>query len=305
MQLTPLTGRFVVPTRYAPASVIALVIATMLAVFALDRITGAAPVQHLYYVPVILAGFRFQMRGGVLAGLSAIVLYHLANPHLLTIRYRESDLLQIVLFLAVGVVAARLSRDANRLHLLAMTDDLTGLHNLRSFEGHLATMVRAAREGRTPVTLLSLDVDHLKALNDQYGHATGAEAVRTVGQLIAERLPPEATACRYGGDEFVIAVPHGGLSAGLQLADDLCSAVRSSAPVLAGRAFAAGTLSISVGVASGEFSSRGEHDDLARRDREDGEALFGEADAALYRAKANGRNQAVAEPSPVRHAWRL
>jgi GGDEF domain-containing protein len=61
--------------------------------------------------------------------------------------------------------------------------------------------------------------------------------------------------------------------------------------MLAGRAFAAGTLSISVGVTSAAFHPGGGPDDLARRDREDSEALFGEADAALYRAKANGRNQ--------------
>jgi diguanylate cyclase (GGDEF)-like protein len=240
---------------------------------------------------VILAGFRFQMRGGLLAGLSAIVLYHLANPHLLTIRYRESDVLQIVLFLAVGVISARMSRDANRLQMLAATDDLTGLHNLRSFEGQLATMVRAARERRTRLALLVLDVDHLKALNDRYGHVTGAEAVRGIGHLIAERLSPEAVACRYGGDEFVIAVPHGGVPGGQQLADDLRRAVRDWAPVLAGRAFAAGTLSISVGVASAVFHPGDGPGDLARRDREDGEALFAEADAALYRAKTNGRDQ--------------
>ena len=291
MQLTPATDRFVVPNGGAPAWVVAIVIVTMLAVFALDRITGAAPVQHLYYLPVILAGFRFQMRGGVVGGLSAIVLYHLANPHLLTIRYGESDLLQVLLFLAVGVISARMSRDANRLRMLATTDDLTGLHNLRSFEGHLARIVRAARDRRVGVALLVLDVDHLKALNDRYGHVTGAEAVRAVGHAIAARLPREAVACRYGGDEFVIAVPLGGLPGAWQFADDLRRAVRECAPVLAGRAFAAGTLSISIGVASAVFDAAGGTDDLARRDREDGEALFAEADAALYRAKANGRNQ--------------
>ena len=274
MQLTPANDRFVLPTQYSPVGVAGVVTATMLAVFALDRITGAAPVQHLYYLPVILAGFRFQLRGALIAGFSAIVLYHLANPHLLTIRYGESDLLQIALFLAVGVISARLSRDASRLRALAATDDLTGLHNLRSFEGHLARMVRAARERQTRVALLILDVDHLKALNDRYGHMTGAEAVRAVGHLIAERLPPAAVACRYGGDEFVIAVPDGGLPAAQQLADDLRRAVRECAPLLAGRRFDAGTLSISVGVTSAAFHAGGGPDELARRDREEGEALL-------------------------------
>jgi len=65
----------------------ALVGGALLLVFGLDRATDAAPVQHLYYVPIILAGFTLAMRGGVMAALASIVLYHLANPRLLTFRY--------------------------------------------------------------------------------------------------------------------------------------------------------------------------------------------------------------------------
>src|SRR5258705_6552404 len=101
-------GRLAVPAP-PPAWTAALVIGTLLVIFGVDRATDAAPVQHLYYLPIILAGFRFRMRGGVAAALSAIVLYHLANPHLLTFRYGESDLLEIVLFLAVGIVTAKLT----------------------------------------------------------------------------------------------------------------------------------------------------------------------------------------------------
>src|SRR5258708_12491789 len=152
-------------------------------------------------------------------------------------------------------------------------------------------MVRTAGERGTRLALLVLDVDRLKALNDRHGHVTGAEAVRTVGHLIAERLPPEAVACRYGGDEFVIAVPEGGLPGGQQLAEDLRRTVLNCAPVLAGRAFDAGTLSISVGVASAAFAPDADPGDRAGGERADGEALFTEADAALYRAKANGPTQ--------------
>jgi hypothetical protein len=73
-------------------------------VFGLDRATGSTPVQHLYYLPIIVAGIGFGMPGGIVSALSAIVLYHAANPHLLTFRYGESDLVHIVLFLVVGAV---------------------------------------------------------------------------------------------------------------------------------------------------------------------------------------------------------
>jgi diguanylate cyclase (GGDEF)-like protein len=268
-----------------------IVLGCLLLVFALDRATGATPVQHLYYLPIIFAGVRFGMPGGLIAAVSAIALYHVANPHLQTFKYEESDLVQIVLFLATGVVAAKLSADADRLRRLAMTDDLTGLHNLRSFEARLATMVRAAREGRASIALLVLDVDRLKSLNDQYGHLTGAEAVRTVGHVIGEQLPPDAIACRYGGDEFVIAIPQCTPSLVHRVADGLRRAVQANAPVLAGRSFAAGTLTISVGGTCASLDRAGPSYAVSVRDGETGESLFRAADAALYRAKARGRNQ--------------
>jgi diguanylate cyclase (GGDEF)-like protein len=143
----------------------------------------------------------------------------------------------------------------------------------------------------TPLALLVLDLDRLKALNDRYGHLAGAEAVRTVGHIIGERLPAGAIGCRYGGDEFVVAAPQATAFQGQQLADDLRHAVHACAPRLAGHAFSAGTLSISVGVVSVVFEHGAAPGDAPRRDAESGEAAFRAADAALYRAKAMGRNQ--------------
>jgi diguanylate cyclase (GGDEF)-like protein len=291
MRLTPGEDRLVAPVQLSVTWASALLTGALLLVFALDRSTGAAPVQHLYYVPIIFAGLRFRRRGGLLAALAAILLYHAANPHLLSFRYEESDFIQIALFLAVGMITARSIRDADRLRRLAMTDDLTGLHNLRSFEAHLATMVRASRETHAPLALLVLDVDRLKALNEQYGHLTGAEAVRTVGRIIGHRLPAGAAACRYGGDEFVIAIPGCTPSHLHRIADDLCRAVHDSAPVLAERPFGVGTLSISLGGACASFDRNGSAQGPSTSDAEAGESLFSAADAALYRAKAGGRNQ--------------
>lgn len=265
-----------------------VVVVALALVFELDRSTGSAPAQHLYYLPIIFAGLSYRMRGGVTAALAAILLYHLANPHLLTFRYDESDAVQVVLFLAVGIITAKLATDARRLYALAMTDDLTGLHNLRSFEGHLAAIVRTSREAGTPVSMLVLDVDRLKSLNDTYGHLTGAEAVRTVGRIIAAHVPADAVASRYGGDEFVIALPGRTESEARTIADDLRRAVNATTPVLAGKAFPAATLSISVGLACRSFELGGL--DSRSGDDEAGEALFRAADAALYLAKDSGRN---------------
>jgi diguanylate cyclase (GGDEF)-like protein len=285
------------PARlFSPVWSIAVLIAALLLVFELDRATGSSPVQHLYYLPIIFAGVRFGMLGGVTASLLAILSYHSANPHLFGFRYEESDLVQIVLFIAVGVITAKLKDDAHRLRALAMTDDLTGLHNLRSFEARLATIIHDSRNAGAPVSLLVLDLDRLKALNDKYGHLAGAEAVRTVGHIIAASLPPGAVACRYGGDEFVIALPGCSESQAKPIADELRGKVNDAAPVLAGLPFPKATLSISVGLAcrsEGPHTrsrSRGSSSQSASTDDESGEALFRAADRALYLAKESGRN---------------
>jgi diguanylate cyclase (GGDEF)-like protein len=133
-------------------------------------------------------------------------------------------------------------------------------------------------------------VDRLKSLNDEFGHLTGAEAVRTVGHIIGRQLPPDAVACRYGGDEFVIAIPQCTAFVAHQVADHLRRAVHDTAPMLSGQWFEAGTLTISVGAAWATFDRNVPPEPMSPRDIEAGE-LFRAADAALYRAKAGGRNR--------------
>jgi len=258
-------------------------------IFWLDWVTESAPLQHLYYLPIILASYEVGTVAGVTTSIVAVLLYHVANPALLTHRYNESDIVQISLFLTAGIVTAKLADDARRLRKLAATDDLTGLHNLRSFESRLATMIRSAREEGTPLSMLVLDVDRLKSINDAHGHLAGAEAVRTVGRVLATGLPEGAVACRYGGDEFAVAVPGYTRSAAQMLANALRHDVSAIQPVLAGSSFPEGTLSISVGVACLP------PDLMPMDDQSAGEALFNLADRALYAAKSSGRNRVMVQ----------
>jgi diguanylate cyclase (GGDEF)-like protein len=294
MRLTHDSGRHLAPAlsqhRLESFFVLACSAGAMAVVYGLDRWTSLPAIQHLYYFPIVFAAITLGMTGGIAAAAVAIVLYHLANPQLATLRYEESDFLQMAVFLAVGIVAARLAQDTRRLQRLAMTDDLTGLHNLRSFELELSRMVREALTRRQPVALMVMDVDRLKSLNDGHGHLAGAEAVRTVGRLVAECMPPEAVACRYGGDEFVIALPNFTVSTASIVADTLRAAVHAEAPDLAGQPFPQGTLSISIGLVVREFNDR--VIDISRQTIDElGEALFRAADEALYAAKRDGRNR--------------
>jgi diguanylate cyclase (GGDEF)-like protein len=269
-----------------------LITAALVLTALLDHATGDLPFQHLYYLPIIFAAVRFGRRGGLTAALAAVMLYHLANPRPFHLLHNEGDVVQIILFFAVGLIAARLSGDAERMRLLALTDDLTGLHNLRSFEKRLAEFVTQARKDKTPLSLLVLDLDRLKSLNDEFGHLAGAEAVRAVGRLIAGNVPPDAVACRYGGDEFVVALPGHTKAQAVEAAEALRRAVNGARLTLVGRAFPAGTFSISVGVAGRLVRGR------VKAVRE-GEELFRAADRALYRAKRQGRNRVCATTKDV------
>lgn len=278
------------PLRFtrSPAAFV-LVIVCLGLIFRLDQSTAATPFQHLYYLPIVIAGLWLPRYGGLIVGLMAVVLYHLANPILLASRYRESDIVQIVLFVGVGIVTSRLADDRRQLHRLAITDDLTGVYNLRGFDAMLTPIIRTASQTGTPVTLVVLDVDRLKSINDTHGHRAGADAVRSVGHIIGSRLPDTGFACRFGGDEFVIALPGQDLPAATATAEALRASVHDAAPVLAGMPFPKGTLSISLGLACRtRFDEPSNGPDVQV---DIAESLFRAADQALYVAKAAGRNQ--------------
>ena len=264
---------------------LAFTVVALYLIAVLDHATGDVPFQHLYYLPIIVSATESGFFGGLVVSLASVTLYHLANPRIIyTPQLREADVVQSLLFLLVGLVAAKLAQDARQLRLLSITDDLTGLHNLRSFESHLARLVDQSRRDRSVLSVLVLDLDRLKALNDRYGHHAGADAVRTVGQLIGQHLPSRAVACRYGGDEFVVAIPNCDAKEAMELSKKLCRVVSAEQPLLASIEFPKGTLSVSVGAASRTIS-RGSDLLIA------GEDLFQTADRALYRAKEMGRNK--------------
>ena len=271
---------------------VAVISTALFGIFILDRATETAPVQHLYYLPIIYAAVVFNTLGGLVAALGAIGLYHLANHAEFAKPYSELDVVQIILFMTVAILAAKMTSDTRRLHALATTDDLTGLHNLRSFEARLISMAADARTANTPLVMLALDVDHLKLINDAHGHMAGADAVRTVGQLIASNLPANAVACRYGGDEFAIAIPCCTVAVARQIGETLCRAIYASEPILAGQLMPAATLSISVGISDFFVARRFQYLSTDVSDEDAAQALFSDADKALYLAKASGRNRA-------------
>ena len=167
---------------------------------------------------------------------------------------------------------------ANRaLDLQARTDALTGLLNRRGFETQMAFAVALARRSSRPLSLITVDVDHFKRVNDTYGHEAGDEVLRRLARTLESRLRGSDVVARLGGEEFVALLPDTDLNGAQSIAQALVTAMAEQQdPVV-------GTITISAGVAT----MRGAEDN--------GAAMLRRGDAALYEAKGQGRNRVCVE----------
>jgi two-component system cell cycle response regulator len=166
--------------------------------------------------------------------------------------------------------------DKRRFEVLATTDPLTGCLNRRALEESLGQELDRARRYEFPVTVLMIDLDRFKSVNDTRGHLVGDAVLRQVGELLRREARSVDLVARYGGEEFVVVLPNTGSQGGLTFAERLRARI-------AGHDFSTGleplSLTVSIGVAT--FPAAG---------GESVEALLAAADQALYRAKHDGRN---------------
>lgn len=178
----------------------------------------------------------------------------------------------------------RLRSDLGTALEMALTDPLTGLYNQRYLRRHLSGLIDGGR-GRD-ISVLMIDVDHFKSVNDRYGHASGDCALRLIADSLRVNTRVFDSVARYGGEEFVVVMPGTGMAEAVAAAERLRSAIEGIEfnTVTGTRS----RLTVSVGVAS------------ARAEVLLPEILLQEADQALYAAKRNGRNRVeVALTSPV------
>src|SRR5580704_11818334 len=158
---------------------------------------------------------------------------------------------------------------------LAVTDQLTGLHNRRYMTGQLGALVNRAVRGGGPVAALMVDIDHFKKINDSFGHDIGDEVLREFAVRLASNVRAIDLPCRYGGEEFMVIMP------GTRLEDAQRIAERIRLHV-AGSPFRVGNEPLSVTISIGVAATGGAGDSA--------EALLKRADEAVYAAKAAGRN---------------
>lgn len=193
-------------------------------------------------------------------------------------------------FLAhLGVIASfALENGVNRARLLrsGITDVLTGWHNRRYLQTRLREELARSRRDGSPLTLLLIDIDHFKRVNDNHGHMAGDRVLTEVAQRIESRIRASDVAARYGGEEFVLLLPDTDAGAARTLAERLRAAV-AERPV----ALADGTripLTISAGLAT--VAPTREDEDLKTL----ADSLLARADVALYEAKSAGRDRVAA-----------
>ncbi len=160
---------------------------------------------------------------------------------------------------------------------MAITDALTGLHNRRYMETHISGLIEHAISRDRPLTVLVLDIDYFKAINDTHGHDVGDEVLREFALRMRKSIRGIDLACRYGGEEFIIIMPETSLAVATTVAERLRR-------VIAGEPFVMGARRIDVTISVG-IAALGGSDDAA--------SVIKRADQALYRAKRDGRNRVV------------
>jgi two-component system cell cycle response regulator len=162
---------------------------------------------------------------------------------------------------------------------MAITDALTGLYNRRYMETHVGTLVDQANSRGKPLSVLILDIDYFKSINDTHGHDAGDDVLQDFAIRIRKSIRGIDLACRYGGEEFVVVMPETDMAVATMVAERLRRRIASEPfPIQKGARMIEVTISIGI-------AALGPNDNAA--------AVIKRADLALYRAKRDGRNRVV------------
>jgi two-component system cell cycle response regulator len=164
---------------------------------------------------------------------------------------------------------------------MALTDPLSGFYNQRYLTRHLRGLLATGQGGN--ISVMMVDVDHFKAINDQFGHACGDQALKTIADTLRNRTRVFDTVARYGGEEFVVVMPGAGAQDAANAAERLRSSIERMA--FSPHPGANCRVTVSIGVAHSDGS------DVTP------EVLLQAADQAMYQAKRAGRNRVVSAPT--------
>lgn len=159
----------------------------------------------------------------------------------------------------------------------SVTDALTNLYNRHFMDTHLENMVQQSHKHQRPMSLMLIDVDHFKPINDTYGHDAGDEVLRGLSKVIVNSIRTADMAARFGGEEFVVLLPETDMLSGTVVTDRIRKMVEMT-PFKVGHEI--GSLNVTVSIGAAQL-----------RKGETPAQLLKRADEALYKAKNSGRNQ--------------
>lgn len=194
-------------------------------------------------------------------------------------------ILLVLLNALAGRVERRVAEDARKIGELESRDPLTGLFNHRAFYGFLEQELHRAARFEQPLSVLMIDVDRFREINDRHGHRAGDRVLACIARVVEGSVRRIDPVCRYGGAELAVILPHTGLAAARRAAERVRERVAKAPCEIDAHAVAHVTVSIGIAAHPPSWA--------------DAEALVRAADDALYAAKAAGRDRVVEAPHPT------
>jgi len=247
-----------------------------------------SPLLNLYLLVIITSALTL---GKMVTFLEFILItavyFYMGYPEFVSQSFSINDFSRLMIlfapYLLVGYVTTMLASDIHygveALESLSQTDELTGLRNRRAFNETLHHETRkASRYGRS-YSILMMDVDDLKSINDRLGHDAGDKLLKMISNVIQDVLRDTDILARYGGDEFIVLLPETDSEQALEAAERIRTAVNNTSINLEGQAVSS---TVSIGIAGYPGSSEEPHE------------VMKYADKALYQCKNKGKNSVVA-----------
>ena len=247
----------------------------------------ASPLLNLYLLPVIASAL---ILGKLMTFIEMVAIalcfmalhYDPSTRSFLTLPYWGELLALLAPVILVAYITTMLSADiryaVDKIKRVSDTDDLTGLYNMRAFTAVLSRYFKQSLRYSHPISIVMIDCDNLKQVNDTHGHESGNRLLQHVARGVRSELRGSDVLARYGGDEFIALLPETGSSGAREMGERIRRAIEISKLDVHGTDV---VTSVSIGIASYP---------------EDGgsvEAIMEKADKALYRAKQRGRNRVM------------
>ncbi|ODR94453.1 diguanylate cyclase response regulator [Methyloceanibacter stevinii] len=229
--------------------------------------------RHLPIMMIVEPGEEARLHRGLDMGVNDYVMRPV-NPSELLARVRT----QVKRKRYTDYLRSRLEQTVE----MAVLDPLTALHNRRYLSSHLETLFEESAERGRPLSVLLIDVDHFKVINDTHGHDAGDDVLRELALRLRRNIRGIDLACRLGGEEFVVVMPDTGLESAYLVGERLRQCI-AAAPFIAGAQNKAVNVTASMGVAALEY------------EEDTPELILKRADQALYCAKRDGRNRVVGD----------